>query len=79
MFFSSQIILAEETIRLSVARPVFNLKAIEFGSFFAYFHLFWHLKVIQPFQKYAKTFYFRQAFRQKKPFEDSPSGFKIRF
>ena len=52
--------------RLSLARPVFNLKAIEFGSFFVYFHLFRHLKVIQPFQKYAKTFYFRQAFRQKK-------------
>ena len=78
-FFSSQILLAEETKRLSLARPVFNLKAIEFGAFFAYFHLFRHLKVIQPFQKYAKTFYFRHAFRQKKPFEDSPSGFKIRF
>ena len=55
-FFNSQILLAEETKRLSLARPVFNLKAIEFGSFFAYFHLFRHLKVIQPFQKYAKTF-----------------------
>ena len=62
-FFSSQILLAEETKRLSLARPVFNLKAIEFGSFFTYFHLFRHLEVIQPFQKYAKTFYFRQAFR----------------
>ena len=66
MFFSSQILLAEETKRLSLARPVFNLKAIEFGSFFAYFHLFRHLKVIQRFQKYAKTLYLRQAFRQKK-------------
>ena len=56
MFFSSQILLAEEAKRLSLARPVFNLKAIEFGSFFAYFHLYRHLKVIQPFQKYAKTF-----------------------
>ena len=64
---------------MSLSRPVFNLKAIEFGAFFAYFHLFRHLKVIQFFQKYAKTFYFRQAFRQIKPFEDSPSGFKIRF
>ena len=64
---------------MPLARPVFNLKAIEFGAFFAYFHSFRHLKVIQLFQKYAKTFYFRQAFRQKKPFEDSPSGFKIRF
>ena len=52
-FFSSQILLAEEIKRLSLARPVFNLKAMEFGAFFAYFHLFRHLKVIQPFQKYA--------------------------
>ena len=50
---------------MSLARPVFNLKAIEFGAFFAYFHLFRHLKVIQLFQKYAKTLYFQQAFRQK--------------
>ena len=28
-----------------MARLVFNLKAIEFGAFFAYFHLFRHLKV----------------------------------
>ena len=58
MFFSSQILLAEETKRLSLARPVFNLKAIEFGSFFAYFHLFRHLKVIQPFQNMLKHFIF---------------------
>ena len=64
---------------MSLSRLVFNLKAIEFGAFFAYFHLFRHLKVIQLFQKYAKKIYFRQAFRQKKPFEDSPSGFKFRF
>ena len=69
-FFSSQILLAEETKRMSLARPAFNLKAIEFGAFFAYFHRFRHLK------KYAKTFYF---FRQKEPFEARPSGFKIRF
>ena len=36
-----------------------RLKAIEFGAFFAYFHLFRHLKVVQIFQKYVKTFYFR--------------------
>ena len=77
-FFSSQILLAEETKRLSLARPVFNLKAIEFGSFFAYFHLFRHLKVIQPLQKYAKTS-FQTKKKKKKTFEDSPSGFKIRF
>ena len=51
---------------MSLSGLVFNLKAIEFGAFFAYFHLFRHLKVMQLFQKYAKTFYFRQAFRQKK-------------
>ena len=50
---------------MSLARPVFNLKAIEFGAFFAYFHLIWHLKMIKPFQKYANTFFFRQAFKQK--------------
>ena len=42
---------------MSLARVVFNLKAIEFGTFFAYFHLFRHLKVMQLFQKYAKTLY----------------------
>ena len=51
---------------MSLSRPVFNLKAIEFGAFFEFFHLFRHLKVIQIFQKHAKTFYFRQAIRQKK-------------
>ena len=51
---------------MSLSRPVFNLKAIELGAFFAYFHLFRHLRVIQIFQKHAKTFYFRQAFKQKK-------------
>ena len=42
-FFSSQILLAEETKRMPLARPIFNLKAIELGAFFAYFHLFRHL------------------------------------
>ena len=78
-FFSSQILLAKETKRMSLTRPVFNLKALEFGAFFAYFHLFGHLKVIQLSPKYAKTLFFRQAFVLKKPFVDSPSGFKIRF
>ena len=49
-FFSSQIPLAEETKKLSLARPVFNLKAIEFRSFFAYFHLFRHLKAGPPLE-----------------------------
>ena len=51
---------------MSLARPVFNLKAIEFAAFFAYFHLFRHLKMIQLFQKYAKTLYFQQALQTKK-------------
>ena len=63
----------------SLARPVFNLKALEFGAFFACFHLFRYLKVVQLFQNCAETFRFQQAFKQKKPFEDSPSGFKISF
>ena len=64
VFFSSQILLAEETKRTSLARLVFNLKAIEFGTFFAYFHLFRHLKVIRL--KYAKTFLFSTSFQTKK-------------
>ena len=32
VFFSSQILLAEETKRKYLAKPVFNLKAIEFGA-----------------------------------------------
>ena len=78
-FFSSQILLAEETKKIVSGKAGFQLKSDRIWVIFAYFHLFRHLKVIQPFQKYAKTFYFRQAFRQKKPFEDSSSGFKIRF
>ena len=65
-FFSSHILLAEETKRMPLARPVFNLKAIEFGAFFAYFHLFRNLKRIQLFQKYAKTFYFDKLSDKKK-------------
>ena len=51
---------------MSLARPVFNLKAIEFGSFFAYFHLSRHLKVIQLFQKCAKNILFSTSFQTKK-------------
>ena len=43
---------------MSLSRPVFNLKAIECGAFFAYFHLFRHPKVIKLFQKYAQNFIF---------------------
>ena len=63
----------------SFASPDFNLQALEFGAFFAYLYLFRYLKVVQLFQICAKTFRLQQAFEQKKPFEDSPSGFKISF
>ena len=64
---------------MSLARPVFNLKAIEFVAFFAFFHLIWHLKVIQPFQIYAKTFYLRQAFKQKNRLEIALQVSKLGF
>ena len=51
---------------MSLARPVFNLKAVEFTAFLAYFHLYRHLKVIQLFQEHAKTLFCRQAFILKK-------------
>ena len=38
--------------------PVFNLKVIEFGAFFAYFHLFRHLQVVQIFPNMSKHFIF---------------------
>ena len=81
IFFSSQISLAEETKRMSLARPVFNLKAIEFGAFFAYFHLFRHLKVIQLFQKLCQNIIFFDKLSDKKKtvWRYSSSGFKIRF
>ena len=71
--------MADETKMKSLASPVFNLKALEFGAFFACFHLFRYLKVVPFFQNCAGTFRFQQAFKQKNPFEDSPSGFKISF
>ena len=65
-FLVHRFYLLRKQKRMSLARPVFNLKAIEFGALLAYFHLFRHLKVIQLFQKNAKTFYFWQAFKHKK-------------
>ena len=62
-----------------LASLLFNLKALEFGAFFACFHLFRYLKVVQLFQNCTEIFRFHQAFKQQKPFEDSPSGFKISF
>ena len=49
----------------SLASPDFNLKALEFGAFFAHFHLLRYLKVVQLFQNCAKTFCFQPAFKQK--------------
>ena len=68
-FFNSQILRAVETKRMPLARPIFNLKEIELGHFSLIFR---HLKVIQLFHKKSQNIFFRQAFRQKKPFEDSP-------
>ena len=59
----------------SLASPVFNLKALEFGAFFACFRLFrYNFSKIVP-----KHLVFNKLSTQKKPFEDSPSGFKISF
>ena len=63
---------------MSLARPVFNLKAIEFGAFFAYFDFLGTLRY--NFSKsMPKHFIFDKLSDKKNPFEDSPSGFKIRF
>ena len=50
----------------SLASPVFNLKALEFGAIFACFHLFRYLKVVQLTQNCAETFRVQQALKQKK-------------
>ena len=46
---------------MSLSRPVFNLKAIEFGAFFAYFHLFRHLKVIKKKSKICQNIFDKLA------------------
>ena len=51
---------------MSLSRPVFNLKAIELGAFFTYFHLFRHLKGIQIFQKICQKNLFSTSFQTKK-------------
>ena len=57
--FGPHTLLAEETKMKSLAKPVVSLiKAFELGAFFAYFHLFRYLKMIQNFQNCAKTFPF---------------------
>ena len=51
---------------MSLARPVFNLEAIEFGAFFAYFHLFRHLKSDTTFPKICQNIMFSTSFQTKK-------------
>ena len=43
-FFSPRTLLADKTKRKFLARPVFNLKTIDLGAFFNYFHLLSTLK-----------------------------------
>ena len=59
----------------------FNLKAIEFGAFFAFF-FFTFLGTLKwyKFSKIVpKHFLFGKLSDKKKPFGDGPSGFKISF
>ena len=65
-FFSSQILLAEETKRLSLARPVFNLKAIEFGAFFCLFSPFYAPLSGTNFPKICQNILFSTSFQTKK-------------
>ena len=62
---------------MSLARPVFNLKAIEFGAIFAFFHLLGTLKWYNFSKNMPKQFIFDKL--SDKKIEDSPSGYKIRF
>ena len=62
-----------------MARPVFSLKAIEIGAFFAYFHHFSHFKVIQLSKILPKHFIFNNLSdiknRLKIALQFSKSGF----
>ena len=51
--------------KMFLARPVFNLKAIEFGAVFAYFHLSRHLKVMQLFKNTCQYILFSTNFQTK--------------
>ena len=55
-----RIFLQRKTKRRHLARPVSNLKALEFKAFCACFHL----KVVQLLHNCADAFHFRHAFRQ---------------
>ena len=65
-FFSPQTLLAEEAKRKFLACPVFNLKALEFGAFFAYFTVFGTVEWYDFFQNRAKTFDFEKLSDKKK-------------
>ena len=51
---------------MSLAKPVFNLKTIEFGAFFAYFRLCRHLKSDTTFPKICQNILFSTSFQTKK-------------
>ena len=52
---------------------------MEFGAFFAYFHLLSTLKWYNFSKNMPKHFIFDKFLDKKKPYEDSSSGFKFRF
>ena len=63
----------------SLASPVFNLKALEFGAFSPVFTFLGTLEWYNFSKIVPKHFVFNKRSNKKKPFEDSHSGFKISF
>ena len=59
-------LLADETKMKSLASPLFNLKALELGAFFACFHLYRYLKVVQLSKIVPKHFVFNKLSNKKK-------------
>ena len=51
----------------------------QFAVFFAYFHHFRYLKVVQLLQNCAKTFHFDTVLGRQKIFEDRPSRLNLAF
>ena len=51
----------------------------QFAVFFAYFHHFRYLKVVQLLQNCAKTFHFVTVLGRQKLFEDRPSRLNLAF
>ena len=78
-FFRPQSLLADETKKqLSGKLKVFNLKAIAFGAFSPIFTFLSTLKWYKFSEIVPKHLLFDKL-SEKKPFEGSPSGFKISF